>query len=134
MPLDVTVVGVGKVGEQILSILRERNVPMEWPPRICATRERTEVVDGEKFRVTETNEDSVKDADAVFFAGREGAEGASVMWRKAAEAAGAISVDNGSDFRMDPSVPLVVPEVNMDAISDDDRFIASPTCSTIPTA
>ncbi|MBU7004576.1 MAG: aspartate-semialdehyde dehydrogenase [Theionarchaea archaeon] len=131
MPLDVTVVGVGKVGEQIVSILRERNFPMEWPPRICATRERTEVVDGEKFLVTETNEDSFKDADAVFFAGREGAEGASVMWRKAAEAAGAISVDNGSDFRMDPSVPLVVPEVNMDAISDDDRFIASPNCSTI---
>jgi len=131
MPLNVTVVGVGKVGEQIVSILRERKFPVNWPPRVCATRERTEVVDGEKFLVTETSEDSFRDADAVFFAGREGAEGASVMWRRAAEAAGAISVDNGSDFRMDPGVPLVVPEVNMDAISEGDRFIASPNCSTI---
>jgi aspartate-semialdehyde dehydrogenase len=131
MALKITVVGVGMVGEQIVSILRERNFPMDWPPKVCATRQRSEVLAGENFLVEETSEDSFKGADFAFFAGREGAEGASVMWRGAAEAAGAISVDNGSDFRMDPNVPLVVPEVNLDAISPEDIFIASPNCSTI---
>ena len=44
MSLTVTVVGVGMVGEEIVSILRERNFPMEWPPRICATRTRSETL------------------------------------------------------------------------------------------
>ncbi|MFC1714465.1 aspartate-semialdehyde dehydrogenase [Candidatus Poribacteria bacterium] len=131
MGLRITVVGVGMVGEQIVSILRERSFPMEWPPRVCATRERSEVLAGENLLVEETNEDCFKGADLIFFAGREGAEGASVTWRTVAEAAGAISVDNGSDFRMDPDVPLVVPEINLDAITPEDRFIASPNCSTI---
>ncbi len=131
MALNVTVVGVGMVGEQIVSIMKERSFPAEWPPRVCATRERKEVLGGEMFHVKETGEDSFEGADVVFFAGREGAEGASVMWRSAAEAAGAISVDNGSDFRMDPQVPLVVPEVNMDAVGPGNGFIASPNCSTI---
>ena len=131
MALKITVVGVGMVGEQIVSILRERNFPMEWPPKVCATRERSEVLAGENLLVEETSKDSFKGADLVFFAGREGAEGASVTWRSVAEAEGAISVDNGSDFRMDPNVPLVVPEVNLDAISPEDKFIASPNCSTI---
>jgi len=131
MALKVTVIGVGMVGDQIVSILRERNFPMEWPPRVCATRARSEVLGGENLLVEETSEDSFKGADMIFFAGREGAEGASVMWRSVAEKAGAISVDNGSDFRMDPNVPLVVPEINLDAISPDCKFIASPNCSTI---
>ncbi|MFQ6039420.1 MAG: aspartate-semialdehyde dehydrogenase [Candidatus Poribacteria bacterium] len=131
MALKVTVVGVGMVGEQIVSILRERNFPMEWPPRVCATRERSEALAGENLLVEETSEDSFKGADFVFFAGREGAEGASVTWRSVAEAEGAICVDNGSDFRMDADVPLVVPEVNLDAIGPEDKFIASPNCSTI---
>ncbi len=131
MALKATVVGVGMVGEQIVSILKEREFPMQWPPRVCATRERKEILGGEEFLVAKTDEKSFEGADVVFFAGREGAEGASVTWRETAESAGAISIDNGSDFRMDPGVPLVVPEVNMDAVRTDDRFIASPNCSTI---
>jgi aspartate-semialdehyde dehydrogenase len=131
MALKVTVVGVGMVGDQIVSILKERNFPMEWPPKVCATRERSEVLGGENLLVEETSEDSFKGADMIFFAGREGAEGASVMWRSVAEEAGAISVDNGSDFRMDPNVPLVVPEINLGAIGPECKFIASPNCSTI---
>jgi aspartate-semialdehyde dehydrogenase len=126
----VTVVGVGMVGEQIVSILRERSLPMEWPPRVCATRERTEKLAGETFLVEKVSEDSFKDASVVLFAGKEGARGASVMWRACAQAAGALCIDNSSDFRMDPDVPLVVPEVNMDAVKPHHRFIASPNCST----
>jgi aspartate-semialdehyde dehydrogenase len=44
MGAQVTVVGVGMVGEQIVSILKERDLPIEWPPRVCATRERKETL------------------------------------------------------------------------------------------
>lgn len=131
MAANVTVVGVGMVGEAIISILRERNLPINWPPRVCATRERTEVLDGEEFHVEAVSEKSFADADVVLFAGKEGAKGAGVTWRKTAEAAGAVCIDNGKDFRLDADVPLVVPEVNLDTIGPQHRFIASPNCSTI---
>jgi len=131
MALNVTVVGVGMVGEAIVSILRERNFPMKWPPRICATRARSETLAGEGFHVEETSDESFEGADVIFFAGKEGGKGASVQWGKKAIDGGAICVDNGGDFRLDPAVPLVVPEVNLDAVTPDKRFIASPNCSTI---
>ena len=71
MALKATVVGVGMVGEEIVSILRERKFPMEWPPRICATRARSETLAGEGFHVEETSEASFEGADVVFFAGKE---------------------------------------------------------------
>jgi len=129
--LKATVVGVGMVGEQIVSILRERSLPIEWPPVVCATRERTETLDGEEFHVRKTDESCFHGRDIVFFAGKEGAKGASVQWRETAREAGAVCVDNGSDFRLDPDVPLVVPEVNPGAVTPESRFIASPNCSTI---
>ena len=131
MAAKVTVVGVGMVGEQIVSILKERKLPIEWPPRVCATRKRTEILAGEKYIVEEVSEDSFKGANVVLFAGKEGAKGAGVTWRASAQAAGAICIDNGKDFRLDPQVPLVVPEVNLDAIESHHKFIASPNCSTI---
>lgn len=130
MALRVTVVGVGPVGEQIVSILRERKFPMDWPPRVCATKARRETLAREGFDVEETCEDSFKGADVVFFAGREGAKGASVQWGSIAQEAGAICIDNGADFRLDPQVPLVVPEVNVDVVTPKTCFIASPNCST----
>lgn len=131
MSLKVTVVGVGMVGEQIVSILKERNLPIAWPPRVCATRRRVEMLAGEEFAVEEISAASFAGADVVLFAGKEGAKGASVTWRAAAEAAGAISIDNGKDFRLNADVPLVVPEINLDAVRPEHRFIASPNCSTI---
>ena len=131
MGLKVTVVGVGLVGEAIVSCLKERRFPCEWPPRVAATRERPETLAGEKMQVEETSALSFEGADLVLFAGQEGAKGASVTWRETAEKAGAWSIDNGRDFRLTEGVPLVVPEVNADAITPETRFIASPNCSTI---
>ena len=131
MSIRVTVVGVGLVGETIVHCLKERNFPCAWPPRVAATRERSEVLAGESMLVEETTEDVFKDADLVLFAGKEGAKGASVTWRKLAEEIGAICVDNGRDFRLATDVPLVVPEVNADALDGAGQFIASPNCSTI---
>ena len=131
MSLSVTVVGVGLVGEAIVSCLKERKFPCEWPPRVAATRERPETLAGEKMLVEETSAEVFEGADLVLFAGREGAKGASVQWRETAERCGAWCVDNGRDFRLAEGVPLVVPEVNADAIRPKGRFIASPNCSTI---
>jgi aspartate-semialdehyde dehydrogenase len=131
MGLKVTVVGVGLVGEAIVSCLKERKFPCEWPPRVAATRERPETLAGEKMLVEETGAGSFKGADLVLFAGQEGAKGASVTWRETAERCGAWSIDNGRDFRLAADVPLVVPEVNPGAITPKTRFIASPNCSTI---
>jgi aspartate-semialdehyde dehydrogenase len=130
MAAKVVVIGVGMVGEQIVSILEEHNLPIEWPPRVCATRERTEILAGDEYLVEQVSADSFRDADVVLLAGKEGAKGASVTWRTTIEAAGAIGIDNSKDFRLDPQVPLVVPEINIDAIRPEHRFIASPNCST----
>jgi len=129
--LKVTIIGVGLVGEKIVHCLKERDFPCEWPPRVAATRERSEVLAGESMLVEETTEDVFRGADLVLFAGKEGARGASVTWRETAEKAGAICIDNGRDFRLAEDVPLVVPEVNADTIGKEVRFIASPNCSTI---
>ena len=131
MSLNVTVVGVGLVGEAIVSCLKERKFPCEWPPRVAATRERPETLAGERMLVEETSAAVFEGADLVLFAGQEGAKGASATWRETAEACGAWCVDNGRDFRLADDVPLVVPEVNADALAEDKRFIASPNCSTI---
>lgn len=124
-------VGVGPVGDAIVSVLKEHHFPLSEPLRVMATSCRSEVLCGEEFLVQETCERAFQGLDVVFFAGREGAKGASVQWAECAMAAGAWCIDNGSDFRLDPKVPLVVPEVNLDAVTGESKLIASPNCSTI---
>jgi aspartate-semialdehyde dehydrogenase len=124
-------VGVGPVGDAIVSVLQEHNFPLAGELKVMATSARTEVLCDQEFQVCETCEDVFAGLDVVFFAGREGAKGASVEWAECAMAAGAYCIDNGSDFRLDPQVPLVVPEVNMDAVTEETKLIASPNCSTI---
>jgi aspartate-semialdehyde dehydrogenase len=119
------------VGDAIVSVIKEHNFPLSEPLRVMATSCRTETLCDEEFMVQETCEAGFAGLDVVFFAGREGAKGASAQWGECALAAGAWCIDNGSDFRMDPKVPLVVPEVNMDAVTPETRFIANPNCSTI---
>lgn len=124
-------VGVGPVGDAIVTVLKERSFPLAEPLRVMATSCRTETLCEEEFLVRETCAEALQGLDVVFFAGREGAKGASVQWGHCALEAGAWCIDNGSDFRMDPTVPLVVPEVNMDAVTPETRLIANPNCSTI---
>ncbi len=122
---------MGPVGDRIVSCVRERNFPLSEPLRVMATSARTEMLGGEQIQVQETRAELFEGLDVVFFAGREGAKGASVQWAQTAIECGAYCIDNGSDFRLDPTVPLVVPEINMDAVTEDTRLIASPNCSTI---
>jgi len=128
----VGLVGIGAVGTEMVKVLRQRNFPAS-EIRILATRERDEEVAGETFHVRETNAEAFDGLDIVLFAGTEGSKGASKMWGWEAVKRGAVVIDNGDDFRMDDRVPLVVPEINADALDKHQGFIANPNCSTIIT-
>ena len=126
----VGIVGIGAVGTEMVKILREREFPCD-EIRIMARSERDEEVAGEIFHVVETKPESFDGLDFAFFAGTEGSKGASQLFGWEAVSRGVTVIDNGDDFRMDARVPLVVPEVNGDALKDHQGFIANPNCSTI---
>ena len=129
--MRVGLVGVGPVGDRIISVINERSFPIDGDVVVMATSERPEVLGGRECLVKKTAAELFEGLDVVFFAGREGAKGASVEWGPVAVEAGAKIVDNGGDFRMVEGYPLVVPEVNMDAVTEATPHIASPNCSTI---
>ena len=126
----VAVVGIGLVGKTMLKVLHQRAFPAK-EIRVLATRARAETIDGRDYDVIPASEDAFDGVDIALFAGTEGAKGASQVYGWKAVEKGALVVDNGGDFRMDPRVPLVVPEVNADAMKEHQGFIANPNCSTI---
>ncbi|MCE5197611.1 MAG: aspartate-semialdehyde dehydrogenase [Armatimonadota bacterium] len=127
---NVAVVGAGAVGEEMVKVLRQRNFPMS-DLRILARSARKQVIDGVEFDVKETTAEGFDGVDIAFFAGTEGAKGASQVFGWLAVDRGAFVIDNGDDFRMDPRVPLIVPEVNGDDMAKHQGFVANPNCSTI---
>jgi aspartate-semialdehyde dehydrogenase len=128
----VGLVGIGAVGTEMIKVLRQRNFPAS-EIRIMARSERDEVVAGETFHVVETTPEAFDDLDLALFAGTEGSKGASKLYGWEAAKRGCIVIDNGDDFRMDPRVPLVVPEINPEALDAHQGLIANPNCSTIIT-
>jgi aspartate-semialdehyde dehydrogenase len=127
----VIVVGIGLVGSKMVEVLLERKKLPIKEIKILATRERDEMVAGRRFRVRKSAPEEFDGFDLAFFAGTEGASGASKVFGWEAVNRGCVVVDNGKDFRMDPRVPLVVPEVNPEALANHQGFIANPNCSTI---
>ena len=126
----VAVVGIGMVGQEMLKVLHEREFPAS-SIQVLATRARTETIDGREYDVIPTSEDAFEGVDIALFAGTEGASGAARQFGWAAVERGCLVIDNGGDFRMDGRVPLIVPEVNADAMREHQGFIANPNCSTI---
>jgi aspartate-semialdehyde dehydrogenase len=126
----VGVVGAGAVGGEMVRILRSRNFPTD-EIRVFARSERDEEIDGETFHVLPTTLEGMAGLDFAFFAGTEGAKGASQVFGWDAAAQGTVIIDNGNDFRMDPRVPLVVPEINPEALDNHQNFVANPNCCTI---
>ncbi len=126
----IGVVGVGAVGTEIVRILRQRRFPTD-EIRILARSARTEVIDGESYAVHATTAEAFEGLDFALFAGTEGSKGASQTFGWDAVKRGVVVIDNGDDFRMDDRVPLVVPEVNPEALRNHQGFIANPNCSTI---
>jgi aspartate-semialdehyde dehydrogenase len=126
----VAVVGAGLVGERLVAELRRREFPLK-EMRVLARRARRAVLAGETFEVGVAEPEAFEGVDYALFAGTEGEKGAAVQLAREAIARGATVIDNGSDFRLDPEVPLVVPEVNAEALQDHNDLIANPNCSTI---
>lgn len=130
---NVVVVGVGAVGEEILRCLRQRNFPIKRLSVFARTPRRIKV-DEFRYEVERISEDAFEGVDIALFAGTEGEKGASKLYAKEAIKRKAIVIDNGADFRLDPNVPLVVPEVNLKDISWHRGLISNPNCSTIQMA
>src|SRR5689334_2364353 len=126
----VAVVGVGAVGAEMVRVLKQRRFPLR-ELRLLARSSRDVVIDGEPYEVTETTPEAFDGVQIALFAGTEGEKGAAVTFSQAAIERGAVVIDNGSDFRMEPNVPLVVPEVNGADVERHEGIIANPNCSTI---
>ena len=127
---NVAVIGVGAVGIEMLRVLRQRNFPI-GELRVFARSARDIEVDGQTYSVKPISPDGFAGIDIALFAGTEGEKGAAVTFAQEAVKRGAVVIDNGADFRMDPKVPLVVPEVNAKDVKKHKGIIANPNCSTI---
>ena len=129
--LRVAVLGAtGAVGEEILALLDQRSFPLKdltllASPRSAGT---TLAFKGEDIPVQVVGSDSFNGIDLVL-----ASAGGSVSqeWLPRAVASGAIAIDNSSAYRMDPNVPLVVPEVNPATAQTHQGIIANPNCTTI---
>jgi aspartate-semialdehyde dehydrogenase len=125
----VAVVGAGLVGERLVSELRRREFPVK-ELRVLARSARRGTLAGETFEIEAAEPEAFEGVDIALFAGTEGEKGAAVQLAREAIARGATVIDNGSDFRLDPGVPLVVPEVNRHALEGHRGLVANPNCST----
>ena len=127
---NVAVIGVGAVGIEMLRVLKERKFPV-GELRVFARSARNISFDGQAYAVQSISPEGFDGIDIALFAGTEGEKGAAVTYASEAIKRGAVVIDNGADFRMDPKVPLVVPEVNPQDVKKHKGIIANPNCSTI---
>ncbi len=130
---NVAIAGAtGAVGGAMLDVLKRRNFPINELRLLASKRSVGKKLsfDGKEIEVQLLTKDAFEDIDiALFSAGAT----RSLDFAPAAAAAGAIVIDNSSAYRMDPEIPLVVPEVNPHAIAQHSKrgIIANPNCSTI---
>jgi len=129
--MKVAVVGAtGLVGSKMLQILEERNFPVSELIPVASERSVGKEVEfkGKKYKVVSmTDAITAKPAVALFSAGGT----TSLEWAPRFAEAGITVIDNSSAWRMDPTKKLIVPEINADDLTKQDKIIANPNCSTI---
>jgi aspartate-semialdehyde dehydrogenase len=131
MPPNVAVVGAtGAVGTELLGVLAERSLPMASLRLIATARSAGRKIPfaGEDLEVVEISDAAFDGIDIALF---DTPDEAALDWVPRAKAAGAVCIDNSASWRMDPKVPLVIPEINAGAIEDHDGIIANPNCTAI---
>jgi len=130
---NIAVVGAtGMVGRKILEILEERKIPIADLIPFASARSAGSKISyaGKDYTVVELNEANIK-SRKIDFALLSAGGGTSRDFSPIFAANGVVVIDNSSHWRMDPKVPLVVPEVNADALKQHNNIIANPNCSTI---
>ncbi len=128
---NVAILGAtGAVGSEFLAILQERTFPLRQLKLLASERSAGQTVQfgGETLTIEAVSDTAFEGVDLVL-----ASAGASVsrQWAPVAVRSGAVVVDNSSAFRLDPDVPLVVPEVNPGALASHRGIIANPNCTTI---
>ena len=130
---NIAIVGItGAVGQEMINCLEERNFPVKELRPLASARSAGKKINfrGNEIIIQELNEKSFEGIDiALFSAGG----GISKTYAPIAAEAGAVVVDNSSAFRMDETVPLVVPEINPEEAQNHSGIIANPNCTTIVT-
>lgn len=128
---NVAIVGAtGMVGQSLVQVLQERNFPVGELKLLASSRSVNLTVEvmGKEYKVEEAKPEAFAGIDVAFFSAGE-----AISKELGPEAVrhGAVVVDNSNAFRMDEGIPLVVPEVNADALAGHKGIIANPNCSTI---
>lgn len=129
--LRVAILGAtGAVGTELIQLLESRQFPLSSLKLLASPRSAGQhlIFQGRSLPVEVVNEQSFADVDLVL-----ASAGGSISqtWAAPAAAAGAVYIDNSSAFRMDPTVPLIVPEINPEAAAHHEGIIANPNCTTI---
>ena len=127
---NVAILGAtGAVGTEFLKLIEERSFPFAELRLLASKRSAGKQIEfmGKTYTVQEATKDSFEGIDIALFAGGS----VSKEFAPYAVKSGAVVIDNSSTFRMDPEVPLVVPEVNPEDILKHKGIIANPNCSTI---
>lgn len=142
MEPTVAVIGAtGAVGDVFLKIAAERKLPMKQLKLLASARSKGKVLryngpttvapNGGDIVVEETTAESLADADIVFCSA---SSEVSKQWGPWLKERGKVMIDDGSAFRMDPTVPLVIPEVNGDDLEWHQGIVSIPNCTTTPLA
>lgn len=129
--MKVAVVGAtGMVGRVILKVLEERNFPLTDLIPVASEKSVGKTVEfkGKKYPIVSMNEAiSMEPEIALFSAGGD----TSKQWAPEFSKTGTTVIDNSSAWRMEPNIPLIVPEINAGTLTENDKIIANPNCSTI---
>ena len=128
---NVAILGAtGAVGMQMLEVLLEQNFPFKELRLLASKRSAGKKINmqGHTFTVEEANENSFEGMDIVLGAAENNIAERLLPY---AVQAGAVVIDNSSAYRLDPQVPLIIPEVNPEAVHTHHGIIANPNCATI---
>ncbi len=130
-PIRVAILGAtGAVGTELLELLDQRQFPLQDLKLLASPRSagKTLSFQGQDLVVEAVHEEAFRDVDLVL---ASAGGSSSKAWAKTIVEAGAVMIDNSSAFRMEPTVPLVVPEINPEAAFQHQGIIANPNCTTI---